>query len=194
MKVIAICGSPRRGGNTEQLLETALEVVRARGIDTELIPLAGKTILPCNACMECGVSPRCTRGDDFDPVYQAMLDADGIMIGSPVYYGSATPELMALLGRAGYASRMHGLFARKVGGPVVVAQRAGQDMVLSQLLMWYMINGFIVPGGANWNIAFGGEKGAVRGDATGVRTAHAFGGDIAWLLGKIHQQAPGEHA
>jgi multimeric flavodoxin WrbA len=189
MKVIAICGSPRKGGNTEQLLQTALDVLETHGIETELVTLAGKTIRPCIACMACRNEDRCALRDDFDPIYRAMMDSEGIIVGSPVYFGSATPETMALLDRAGYVSRHNGNhLERKVGGPITVARRAGQNFTFAQLLMWYMINGLIVPGSTYWNIAFGREKGEVLQDEEGLRTIRNFAGNIAWLLGKIHPE------
>lgn len=186
MKVIAICGSPRREGNTEQFLRLALEVISGHGIETEFIPLAGKTIKPCTACMACLKENRCATRDDFDPVYRAMLEADGIIVGSPVYYSSATPELMALLDRAGYVAGKHGcLLSRKVGGPIAVARRAGQNFTVAQLMMWYMINGLIVPGSTYWNIGIGRDKGEVMQDEEGVRTIRNFAENVAWLLEKI---------
>jgi len=188
MKIIAISGSPRAGGNTETLLKVALDVLCERGIDTELISLAGKSILPCTACMACRSEERCILKDDFDPIYRDMVDSDGFIVGSPVYFGSATPELMALLDRAGYVSRHHGhRFNRKVGGAVAVARRIGQNFTFAQLLMWFMINGMIVPGSSYWNIAFGREKGDVLKDEEGIRTIRTFADNIAWLLKKIHQ-------
>jgi multimeric flavodoxin WrbA len=189
MKVIAICGSPRHGGNTEHLLRVALESIGEHGIETELIPLAGKSILPCTACLACREDNRCVLRDDFDPLFRTMLAADGIIVGSPVYFGSATPELMALLDRAGYVARHNGnAFARKVGGPVAVARRIGQNFTVAQLLMWYMINGLVVPGSTYWNIAFGGrEKGEVLKDEEGIRTIRNFAENVAWLLAKIHR-------
>ncbi len=186
MKAVAICGSPRKNGNTEQLLGVALATLETHGIDAELIPLSGKSIFPCTACMACAGERRCALKDDFDPIFNAMLDADAVIVGSPVYFGSATPELMALLDRAGYISRHHGhLFARKIGGPVAVARRIGQNFTIAQLLMWYMANGLVVPGSTYWNIAFGGrEKGDVLQDEEAVRTIRAFGENIAWLLHK----------
>jgi multimeric flavodoxin WrbA len=190
MKIIAISGSPRTGGNTETLLKVALEELGRQGIDTELISLAGKSILPCTACMACSKEIRCILKDDFDPIFRKMLDSDGFIIGSPVYFGSATPETMALLDRAGYVSRHNGnLFGRKVGGPVAVARRIGQNFTFAQLLMWFMINGMIVPGSSYWNIAFGSrEKGDVLKDEEGVRTIRNFAENIAWLLKKIHRE------
>jgi multimeric flavodoxin WrbA len=186
MFVLAISGSPRRGGNTEKLLGVALDVIKERGFETKLISLAGKKIGGCTACMGCRNEPRCVLDDDFDPVYREMLRADGLIVGSPVYFGSATPELVALLDRAGYVSRHHGhLFNRKVGGPIAVARRIGQNFTIAQLLMWYMINGLIVPGSSYWNIAFGREKGEALCDGEGVRTIRTFAENVAWLLERI---------
>jgi len=187
MKILAISGSPRVNGNTDTLLKLALGVLSEKGIETEFISLAGKKMLTCTACMGCKKEPRCVLEDDFEPIFQAMKISDGFIVGSPVYFGSATPELMALLDRAGYVSRYNGhVFSRKVGGPIAVARRIGQNFTIAQLLMWYMINGMIVPGSTYWNIAFGREKGEVLNDEEGVRTIRTFAGNIAWLLEKIH--------
>ncbi len=187
MKVLAVCGSPRKGGNTEAILRVALDVLESRGIGTELIALAGKRIQPCTACMACRNAPKCVIDDDFDPIFRKLAEADGFIVGSPVYFGSATPETMAFLDRAGYVARHNGnLLARKVGGPVSVARRIGQNFTVAQLLMWYMINGMIVPGSSYWNIAFGREKGEVMADEEGLRTIRNFAENIAWLLEKIH--------
>ena len=186
MKVLAISGSPRKGGNTDQLLNVALEVLEEKGIETEFITLAGKKLLTCTACMGCKNNPQCVLDDDFGPIFTAMLEADGILIGSPVYFGSATAEIKALLDRAGYVSCYNGnLFDRKVGGPVVVARRAGQNFTVAQLLMWYMINGMIVPGSSYWNIAFGRGKDEVMEDEEGISTIRAFAENVGWLLVKL---------
>lgn len=186
MYVIAISGSPRRGGNTDTLLELALSPLEDQGFKTELVSLSGKTIKTCTACMGCVNKGKCVINDDFDPIFRKMLAADGIIIGSPVYFGSATGEMNALLDRAGYVSRKNGnLFSRKVGGPVVVARRIGQNFTLAQLLMWYMINGMIVPGSSYWNIAFGSHEFDVMKDDEGVATIKTFAENLAWLLNKI---------
>jgi multimeric flavodoxin WrbA len=186
MKILAICGSPRREGNTDTLLKHALDVISRDGIETEFISLAGKKLLSCNACMACNMKPECKIEDDFAPVFRSMVEADGFIVGSPVYFGSATPDIMALLDRAGYVARKNGnLFARKVGGPLVVARRAGQNFTFAQLLMWFMINGMIVPGSTYWNIAFGSHAVDVMNDVEGVKTITAFAENIAWLLKKI---------
>ena len=186
MKIIAISGSPRKDGNTDTLLRAALDVLERNGIITEFINLADKKILTCNACIACTKEPQCILEDDFNPIIRAMVESDGFIVGSPVYFGSATGEITALLDRAGYVSRKNGnLFYRKVGGPVTVARRIGQNFTLAQLLMWFMINGMVVPGSTYWNIAFGSHARDVLEDEEGVKTIEAFAENLAWLLKKI---------
>ena len=189
MKVLAICGSPRRNGNTELLLDRALDHLKSAGHEVRLLQLAGRDIKPCDGCGACGRTKDRTcilGGDDFEECFQAMLEADILIVGSPVYFGSATPQLMTLLDRAGYLSRANGnLFTRKLGGPVVVARRAGQNFTFAQLLMWFMINDFVVPGSSYWNVAFGREPGEVEQDAEGLRTVERFAENLTWLAGKL---------
>ena len=151
MKVLAISGSPRPQGNTRLLLTTALKVLEGHGIATEYLSLHGKDIRPCQACLTCAKDKnRCVQEDDFMPIYEAMAAADGLIVGSPVYFGSATPDLMALLDRAGFVARMgDNQFHRKVGSPIVVARRAGVNFTYAQLQLWFVITGMIVPG-ATW--------------------------------------------
>jgi multimeric flavodoxin WrbA len=189
MKAVAICGSPRKEGNTETLLNKCLEKLSAAGIDSKLLSLRGKTITPCIACGVCRKKQDKTcaiKNDDFHPIFEEMLDADIIITGSPVYFGSATPETMALLDRAGYVSRSNDhLFTRKIGGPVVVARRAGQNFTYAQLMLWYTINDMIVVGSTYWNVAFGLQPGDSANDEEGVNTVERFAENLIWLSEKI---------
>lgn len=187
---LAISGSPRRNGNTETLLQRCLDRLRTQGIGGELISLAGKNIQGCAACGGCGEAKDETcpgqEGDDFAPIFQAMLKADIIVVGSPVYFGSATPELMALLDRAGYVAGANGkLFSRKIGGPIAVARRAGQNFTYAQLLFWYMINDMIVPGSTYWNVATARNPGEVLKDEEALETVDRFADNLAWLAEKL---------
>ena len=130
MRVLGISGSPRRGGNTDFVINMALDVMAEEGLETEFVSLADRPIQPCLACGACMKSEtiQCLQKD---PAFEGMLEkfsaADGILIGSPVYFGSATPQMMALLDRVGYVARRHPqILRRKVGAAIVVARRAGQ--------------------------------------------------------------------
>jgi len=189
VKAIAICGSPRVEGNTESLLQVCLDRLASEGFDTDLVRLAEKRVNPCRGCGTCGkrLDRRCSDdSDDFHEIFVRMLEAEIIVVGSPVYFGSATPQMMALLDRAGYVSRKNGnLLSRKLGGPVVVARRAGQNFTYAQLLFWYMINDMIVPGSSYWNIAFGAARGEVSEDREGLETVTRFAENLGWLAGKL---------
>jgi multimeric flavodoxin WrbA len=184
--VLGVVGSPRRNGNTERLVAEALRVIEEKGVKTELLRLAGKEIKPCDACLACRKTGECHTKDDFQPIFDKMVKADGIILSSPVYYGSATPQIKALIDRAGYLSGAKGrVFENKVGGPLVVARRAGQNFTYAQLLFFFLHQGMIVPGSTYWNVAFGREKGEVDQDEEGLKTASNFAKKMLWIIKKI---------
>ena len=193
MKALAICGSPRVNGNTEILLVKCLDVLKAAGIPGELVRLAENKVEPCRACSTCTRTKDKTcaiKDDAFHEIFAKMIDADILVVGSPVYFGSATPNLMALLDRAGYVARFNGnLFSRKLGGAVAVARRAGQNFTYGQMLYWFLMNDMIVSGSTYWNIAFGTKKGEVEQDTEGVETIVRFAENLAWLAGCVHGKA-----
>jgi multimeric flavodoxin WrbA len=189
MKVLGISGSPRRGGNTDILLETALEILASEGFETELLSLADRPIKPCVACRGCFASDtvRCVQEDPaFDGILDKFAAADGFLLGSPVYFGSASPQIMALLDRVGYVARKHPqLLRRKAGAAIVVARRAGQNFTFAQLNYFFLINEMIVPGSTYWNVAFGRDKGEVRNDQEGLDTVKNLARNMAWLMRKL---------
>jgi len=187
MKILAICGSPRPRGNTWHLLQEALQVLAQQGLETEYVSLHDRDIRPCLACEKCAKEKnRCAQEDDFNALYEVMAQADGLIVGSPVYFGSATPNLMALLDRAGYVARMgDNPFARKVGSPIVVARRAGVNFTYAQLLFFFMIMGMVVPGSTYWPVAFGRKPGEVTKDEEGRKTVANLAENIAWLVKKV---------
>jgi multimeric flavodoxin WrbA len=186
LKAIGIVGSPRKGGNTEILTEHTLKAIAEEGLETELIRLAGLDIRPCNACMVCkGDEEQCPIDDDLLPIYQKMKEAEAIILASPVYFSSVTALLKAFMERTGYIAIKWKSFAGKVGGPLVVARRAGKTATLAQITYWFQIMDMIVPGSTYWNVAFGREKGEVRNDEEGMNIAWHFGKNIANLVKKL---------
>jgi multimeric flavodoxin WrbA len=190
MKVIGVCGSPRRKGNSEQLLDLALGEIRAQGIETEKLLLAGKRILPCTACLKCREKKDglCHgRNDDLIPALSEIYKADGLLLATPVYFGAATAEMTAFVDRVGYVSRGNGgLLRRKVGAPIVVARRAGQNFTVAQLNYFFLINEMVVPGARYWPIAFGAGPGDALNDEEGVATVKDLGRNVAWLIKIIY--------
>jgi multimeric flavodoxin WrbA len=186
VKAIAIVGSPRKKGNTEILSRHALKAIEEEGLETELISLAGLDIKPCTACELCCKEERCPLEDDVWPIYLKAKEADAIIFASPVYFGSATAQIKAVIDRIGYIGIHNGrVFNGKVGGPLVVARRAGKNFTFAQLAYWFGIQGCFMPGSTYWNVAFGHGKGEVDQDEEGMQTAWNFGKNIAFLVRKL---------
>lgn len=187
MKVIAISGSPRKNGNTEHACNVALTPIAAAGIETELISLAGKDIQPCIACGACEKAKRCVaHKDDFDPIYDTAINADGIILASPVYFGCATGPICNCMHRLGYASRRAGnLLTHKVGGAIAVARRAGHNATFAQLSMFFPINDMIQVGSTYWNVALARDMGELNDDEEAIVTLNRFGENVAWILKKL---------
>lgn len=185
MKALGIVGSPRLGGNTEIMVERALTAISKNNpeVQTELIKLAGMKLAHCRGCAECRTDKLCAQKDDFQKIYKKLLEADAIIVGSPTYYGSATSLVMALLHRAGHVAGSNGkALAGKIGGPISVARRAGQNFTYAQLVFWYTINDMIVPGSTYWNMGTAREKGEILQDEEALRTLDHFGKNIARML------------
>jgi multimeric flavodoxin WrbA len=185
VKVIGIVGSPRKDGNTNFLVSQALQAAFEEGAVTELIHLADKNIQPCDGCRKCRETKECHIKDDAIPLFDEFLKADGIIIGTPTYFGSATPQVKILIDRIGYLALAKGRpFENKIGGPLIVARRAGQNFTFAQLIYFFFIMGMIIPGVSYWTIAFGREKGEAQKDEEGVRVAREFGRKVAILAKK----------
>jgi multimeric flavodoxin WrbA len=189
MKALGISGSPRPGGNTDTLVKLALDLLAGEGIQTEFLSLADRPIKPCMACAGCVKSDTvgCVQEDPaFEGMVERFVEADGILVGSPVYFGSATPQTMALLDRVGYVARANkNLLRRKVGAAIVVGRRAGQNFTFAQLNYFFLISEMIVPGSTYWNIAIGREKGEVANDQEGLDTIRQLAENMAWLMKKL---------
>jgi len=185
LKAIGISGSPRKNGNTEILTAHCLRAIAEEGLETELASLAGLDIKGCNSCMYCFEHEGCSIEDDLQPVYAKMLEADIIIVASPVYYSSATSLVKGFLERAGFMARGQRKFKGKVGGPLVVGRRTGKTLAFVELLQWFHIMQIINPGSTYWNVAIGREKGEVKQDEEGMMTAWNFGKNVADLVKKL---------
>jgi len=189
MKVVAFNGSARKDGNTAILIKHVLAVLEKEGIETELIQLAGETIHGCNACRTCceTKNERCVIEDDkINEYMQKMKKADGIILGSPTYFAMMTPEMKALIDRAGYVSKANRhLFKRKIGAAVVAVRRAGGMPTFDGINHFFLINQMIVPGSSYWNIGIGGKKGDVESDEEGIKTMEDLGKNMAWVIKKL---------
>ena len=129
MKVVAFNGSPRKDGNTTILINHVFRELEKEGVETELVPLSGKKIHGCIACYKCfeNKDHRCAVKDDIaNECIEKMVKAEGIILGSPVYFTDVTAEMKALIDRAGFVSMANGgMYKNKVGATVVAVRRSG---------------------------------------------------------------------
>lgn len=184
-KVVLLCGSPRPGGNTAQVLGECAKVLEREGIETETIPLGEKRILSCTACGLC-TEGACALDDGLNEIIGKIREADGFIVGTPVYFGTARGDVTAALQRIGMVSMASDSFlSRKVGGPIAVARRGGHTATLQELLMFYLINDMIVPGSTYWNMVFGKTPGEALGDEEGMRTVRRFAENVAFLIKRL---------
>ena len=182
-KVILISASPRVGGNCEQVLSACASEIKAAGVAAELICLAGRPIRDCLACPVCFAKGRCVIDDGAIEIYDQIRDAQGLIIASPVYYGTARADALALLHRLGSYNRYHDRFLTGMpGGPIAVARRGGHTATLNQLMMFFQICGLTVPGSVYWNMVFGREKGEALADEEGMNTVLTFARNVAELV------------
>lgn len=190
MKVVAFNGSPRRKGNTLTLLKMALEALEKEGIETELVQLGGVNVRGCIACLQCmnTKDKHCAvKSDDMNMFIDKMIEADGIIIGTPTYFANVSTEVKALIDRAGLVAKANNdMFKRKVGAAVVAVRRGGSVQAFNAINEFFLIGQMIVPGSSYWNFGFGLRPAEVTEDDEGVKTMKHLGENMAWLLKKIN--------
>ena len=187
MRILGVSGSPRVGGNTDTAVRRVLSNLENQGFATDFVSLGQTPVKPCLACYACGEAKKCVQNDpDFDAIYEKFLAADGIILGSPVWFGSATPQIMALLDRVGFVARRgENRLRRKVGASIAVARRAGKNFTFAQLNYFFLISEMIVPGSSYWNVVSAAQKGEIENDAEGLQTLDTLAENVGWLLKKL---------
>lgn len=192
MKVIAFNGSPKKDGNTSLLIRHVFAELEKEGIATELIQIGGKRVNPCTACGKCfeNLDQRCILDNDMvNECIQKMITADAIIIGSPTYFASVTPEIKAFMDRAFFVGKANGnLFNRKLGASVIAVRRAGAVSVYDTINHYFGISGMYSTGSIYWNLGVGLAPGDVEGDAEGIGTMKELGQNIAHFVKKEHQR------
>lgn len=187
MKVVAFNGSPRKDGNTTILIKHVFSELEKQGIETELVQLSDKVIHGCIACERCAENKdrQCAIKDDAaNEFIEKMLGADGIILGSPVYFQDVTSEMIALIDRTGYVSRSNGrMFKKKVGACVVAVRRSGAIHSLDTMNHFFLSGEMVIAGRA---MGVGRAKGEVEKDAEGIELARSLGRRMAWVLQKLN--------
>ena len=176
MQILGISGSPRQGGNTEIIIKETLSAAAEEGVEVAFICLSDYQLKPCNACGTCFKTKKCTIQDDSEKLYQQIVKADGLVLGSPSYFQSVTAQMKTFIDRIGYLNLARGRkdFKGKVGAAISVARRSGLASTWSQMNMFLTATRMIIPSGGRV-FAVGRGKGEVAEDKEGVETARNLG-------------------
>lgn len=190
MKILGLSCSPRKSGNTEILLGEALNGAQHEGAEVELYSVSGKEIKPCDGCWSCYGTGECHIKDDMQTLYQKMIEADGIIFGTPIYIYSMTAQAKALIDRTLALSTPERSLANKVGGVIVVAGSIGIIDAVKDLY-FYIVMRKMLP--ANLVAAYANNKGDIRKMEQGMKAARELGREMVQIAAKQFE-FPGEFA
>ena len=183
MKVLIINGSPHPKGNTALALQEMEAVFQSEGISVETVQVGHLDVRGCIACGSCHQTGKCVFKDVVNELAKSLRDADGLVVGSPVYYASANATLTAVLDRLFYSN--HDPKTMKVGVSLVVARRGGCSAAFDQLNKYFTISGMPVASSQYWNSVHGSKPGEAAQDAEGLQTARTLARNMAFLMKSI---------
>ena len=192
IKVIGINGSARKHGNTAIIINKVFEELNKEGIETELLHLADYEVHPCRGCFACKDRGNCVFTDDgFAQIFSSMIEADGIILGSPVYSADVSAKMKAFLERSGVVVATNpGLLRHKIGASVAAVRRGG-GMTTVDTMNHFMLNKeMIVVGSTYWNMVFGANAKDTQQDLEGASVMRAIASNMVWLL-KLLEKAKG---
>ena len=183
MKVIILNGSPRKDGNTSIALAEMEKVFKTEGIETETVQVGSMEVRGCIACGSCKKNGKCVFDDAVNEVAAKLKDADGMVIGSPVYYASANGTLISFLDRLFYSAGFDKTM--KVGASVAVARRGGCSATFDELNKYFTICGMPVASSQYWNSVHGRAKGDAEQDLEGLQTMRVLARNMTFLMKSI---------
>lgn len=183
MKVLLVNGSPHSEGNTYESLKKASKGLIEKGIEVEHFHIGNKPVHGCIDCKKCAITHRCIFKEDVcNVLIEKMVEADGIIIGSPVYFAGPNGSLCALLDRVFYAAGEHGqLFIGKPAAALVSCYRAGATSALDRLNKYFSYSQMPIVSSLYWNMVF--EQSAfISEDRFGDEILEKLGENMATLL------------
>ena len=186
MRVLLINGSPKENGNTSAALSEVAGALASEGIDSEMVSIGKGAVQGCIACGWCGRTGKCTYNDDlYYRVFRAVKDGiDGLVVGSPVYYGGPNGSLCALLDRVFYSLGRH--LQYKPAASVVVSRRGGATAAFDRLNKYFTMMNMPVVSSQYWNMVYGQAPGEARLDEEGMQTMRTLGRNMAWMLRRLN--------
>ncbi len=183
MKVLLINGSPRKEGNTYLALREMEKIFEQEQVESEIIHIGNKPIRGCIACRVCAQKGKCVFDDCVNEIAPKFQEADGIVIGSPVYYASANGTLVSFLDRLFFSTPFDKTM--KVGASVVVARRGGLSSTFDELNKYFTICGMPIASGQYWNSVHGREIGEAAEDAEGLQGMRTLARNMSFLMKAI---------
>ena len=184
MKVLLINGSPNREGCTARALTEVANTLREEGVEAEIVHIGKKPVRGCIACDACSKLGRCVFNDDLvNELAEKFREADGLVVGSPVYYGSANGSLVSLLDRLFYSTSFSKCM--KVGAAVVSCRRGGNTAAFDELNKYFTISQMPVVSSQYWNMVHGFSARDVEKDLEGLQTMRTLGRNMAFLIRAI---------
>lgn len=183
MKVLLINGSPKKDGNTALALSEMVSVFEKEGVEAEIYHIGTQAVRGCIACGGCHKAGKCVFDDAVNEVAAKLQEADGLVVGSPVYYASANSSLTALLDRLFFSN--HSDLTMKVGASVAVARRGGCSSTFDQLNKYFTISGMPVASSQYWNSVHGAAPGQAAEDLEGLQTLRTLAANMAFLIKSI---------
>lgn len=183
MKILLINGSPKREGNTFIALNEVAKTLEAEGIEAEIIHVGHKDIHGCIACNKCREQGKCVFDDIVNEVNRKFETADGIIVGSPVYYASPAGTLLSFMDRLFYSATFDK--SMKVGAAVAVARRGGTTATFDVLNKYFTISNMPVVSSQYWNNVHGRMPGEAAQDAEGLQIMRQLARNMAFLVKSI---------
>ena len=189
MKVVLFNGSPRKEGNTSHCLKIVMNELTSKGIECEYVWAGMEKLQGCTACYLCAKNKdkKCVITDDkINQYIKKILQADGIILGSPTYFANVSTPIKAIIDRVGLVSKVNGdLLKNKVGAAVVAVRRQGATHVFSSINFFFLINQMYVVGSNYWNLGIGLKPGDVEKDDKGILTFQNLGKNFSFILHKL---------
>lgn len=183
MKVLLLNGSPRAAGCTYTALSEVAKTLNENGVETEIVHVGNKDIRGCIACGKCGELGRCVFDDLVNETAKKLEEADGLVIGSPVYYAAANGSVTNFVTRLFYSTRFDK--SMKVGAAVVSCRRGGASAAFDELNKFFTIAQMPVAASSYWNSVHGNTPDEVRQDAEGMLVMRTLGRNMAFLIKSI---------
>ena len=184
MKVLLLNGSPKVDGCTKRALKEVADILEKQKIEAEIVDVGSKDIRGCIACGSCVKNGKCVFNDIVNEIAEKFEHADGIIVGSPVYYAGSNGSIITLLDRLFYSSSFDKTM--KVGAAVLSSRRAGSTSALDEIYKYYGISNMPVVTSSYWNEVHGFTKEDVEKDKEGLQTMRNLGRNMAFMIKSIN--------